>query len=42
MNRNYTNPELFSKLKKLEIGAVGTVKHDKTNLSLADLDDAHF
>jgi hypothetical protein len=42
MDKNFTNVEFFSKLKKLEIGAVGTVKHDKTNLTLADLDDAHF
>lgn len=42
MDNYYTNPNLFSKLKKMKIGAVGTILHNQTNLNKADFDDIHF
>ena len=42
MDNFYTSPQLFSKLKSMQIGAVGTIRHNRTNLNKSDLDDPHF
>ena len=42
MDNYYTSPLLFSQLKNMKIGALGTIRHNRTGLSKNELDTPHF